>query len=248
MRYIGLFQAALIFALPSLLVILAQGCDWTGTWNTNYGTMDLQQYGNSVTGTYTYSEGHIKGTANGNQLVGSWTENSGTSGTFDFAIATDCNSFDGNWRTTTSGSWSGHWTGTRTSATSSPGSASSGTGTPTFSIEDLTGVWSCNDGGKYYIRQLGNAIWWYGEASTNPVKWSNVAKGTISGSTINLEWADVPKGIAAGNSGILVLNMVLGGCISPVAGAHGGTMCQVNALTTQSQTGGFGGSWWSKLI
>jgi hypothetical protein len=28
---------------------------------------------------------------------------------------------------------------------------------------DFTGVWSCDDGGTYYIEQIDNVIWWYGE-------------------------------------------------------------------------------------
>lgn len=69
---------------------------------------------------------------------------------------------------------------------------------------DLTGVWECDDGGIYYIRQLDNKIWWYGENNSNNPYFSNVAAGTISGHTISLEWADVPKG-ATMNSGTLVL-------------------------------------------
>lgn len=33
-----------------------------------------------------------------------------------------------------------------------------------FAQEDLTGVWSCDDGGTYFIRQVGNIVWWYGES------------------------------------------------------------------------------------
>jgi hypothetical protein len=29
--------------------------------------------------------------------------------------------------------------------------------------QDLTGIWQNNDGGTYYIRQLGDVIWWFGE-------------------------------------------------------------------------------------
>lgn len=93
---------------------------------------------------------------------------------------------------------------------------------------DLTGVWSCDDGGTYYIRQLGNIIWWYGEPSDSPGQWSNVAKGTISGNTINLDWADVPKGSTM-NNGILVLTIVSN-----------------DKLTATQQTGGFGGSTWTR--
>lgn len=46
---------------------------------------------------------------------------------------------------------------------------------------DLTGVWSCDDGGVYYIRQLGNIVWWDGEEDETNPGWANVARGTISG-------------------------------------------------------------------
>lgn len=97
-----------------------------------------------------------------------------------------------------------------------------------FAQGDLTGVWSCDDGGTYYIRQLGDTIWWYGEPSTNPGQWSNVAQGTISGNTINLDWVDVPKG-STSNNGILVLSIVSN-----------------DQLTATQKTGGFGGSTWTR--
>ena len=62
------------------------------------------------------------------------------------------------------------------------------------SVTDLTGVWKSGIGGTYYIQQIGDTIWWYGEAKDTNPSWSTVATGTIDGSTINLNWADVPKG------------------------------------------------------
>lgn len=49
-------------------------------------------------------------------------------------------------------------------------------------------------GGKYYIRQLGNEILWYGEENATSPSWSNVAHGVINGNIITVKWADVPKG------------------------------------------------------
>jgi len=69
---------------------------------------------------------------------------------------------------------------------------------------NLTGVWNCDDGGTYYIRQLGNVVWWDGDLS---LQWANVARGTISGRTLNLEYADVPEGKAIGY-GSLVLDII----------------------------------------
>ena len=60
---------------------------------------------------------------------------------------------------------------------------------------DLTGVYNSNDGGEYYVRQIGNTIFWYGEPADNPGGWSNVAYGHVDPKgVVMLEWADVPKG------------------------------------------------------
>jgi len=93
---------------------------------------------------------------------------------------------------------------------------------------DLTGVWSCDDGGTYYIRQLGNTIWWFGESSVNPGRWSNAAKGTIIRNEISLDWSDVPKGCNL-VSGVLALNVL-----------------SKDKLTATKKTGGFGGSTWTR--
>ncbi|BDA76349.1 hypothetical protein CAL7716_105150 (plasmid) [Calothrix sp. PCC 7716] len=68
---------------------------------------------------------------------------------------------------------------------------------PSFMVAQasgVTGAWNCNDGGVYFIRQVGNQIWWYGESSDGGKRWSNVFQGTITGNKIIGRWADVPKG------------------------------------------------------
>ncbi len=57
---------------------------------------------------------------------------------------------------------------------------------------DLTGVWRCNDNGTYYVRQLGNNVWWYGESSDG--QWSNIFHGALDGNWLEGFWLDVPKG------------------------------------------------------
>lgn len=93
---------------------------------------------------------------------------------------------------------------------------------------DLTGVWDCDDGGTYYIRQYGNTVWWFGEPSNKPGDWSNDARGAISEDTINLEWADVPKGRNLGE-GTLVLHIESN-----------------DRLTALQKTAGFAGSVWTR--
>lgn len=93
---------------------------------------------------------------------------------------------------------------------------------------DLTGVWTCDDGGKFYIRQIGNKIWWFGEDKAKNPTYSNVAYGTISGNTIKLKWADVPKGGII-QDGTLVIKVRSN-----------------NKLVAVEKTGGFGGNEWTR--
>lgn len=72
---------------------------------------------------------------------------------------------------------------------------------------DLTGDWKFDGGGDVYIRQIGDKVWWYGEAGPNQSEWSHVAYGTTAGRTIRLTWSDVPKG-ASMNNGTLQVEIV----------------------------------------
>jgi hypothetical protein len=62
---------------------------------------------------------------------------------------------------------------------------------------DLTGVWAGDDGGIYYLRQLGSSLWWNGmsDRAGSPSnlgnEWNNVGRGVINGLQIDVEWADV---------------------------------------------------------
>jgi hypothetical protein len=93
---------------------------------------------------------------------------------------------------------------------------------------DLTGAWSCNDGGTYYLRQLGSELWWYGEQSPSNPAWSNIAYGSVAGNRIELKWTDVPKGHIM-NNGMLQLEMTPDG-----------------KIVARNKTGGFGGSVWTR--
>jgi len=120
-------------------------------------------------------------------------------------------------------------------ATPGPGNIGTGDFGPSGTIPgstpaqiDLTGVWNCDDGGIYYLRQLGTTVWWYGERNPNTPSWSNVMRGTISGYMINAEWSDVPKGSVMSNG-----NLVL-------------QIASNKKLVAVSKTGGFGGSVWTR--
>jgi hypothetical protein len=92
---------------------------------------------------------------------------------------------------------------------------------------DLTGLYKCNDGGIYYVRQVDGQIWWYGRGAGNPPGFTNVFMGTIHGNTITGNWADVPLGLTR-SSGILELYVN-----SP------------NSFSKIMDTGGFAGSLWT---
>lgn len=85
-------------------------CSWTGVWDTDYDEMTLFQSGNQVSGSYEWDGGQLSGVVSGNTLAGTWTQLHGT-GTFDFTMSFDCNSFSG--KLIAGPSASGDWNGTR---------------------------------------------------------------------------------------------------------------------------------------
>jgi len=102
---------------------------------------------------------------------------------------------------------------------------------PGYAIADLTGIWTCNDGGTYYVRQIGNEVLWYGENDARHPRWSNVFHGNLSsrGNTLIGTWADVPKGRTSG-MGEMRIRIKADG----------------NIMESYHQTGGFGGSIWTR--
>jgi len=76
---------------------------------------------------------------------------------------------------------------------------------------DLTGTWSCDDGGTYYVRQIGDQVWWTGQSGEREPRgekkaFANVFHGTIHGNKITGSWVDDPKGEARG-AGALTLEI-----------------------------------------
>jgi hypothetical protein len=62
---------------------------------------------------------------------------------------------------------------------------------------DLTGDWKADNGDTIYIRQVDNAIWYFGESVAENENWTSVGYATLEGNTIKLNWTDVPKGNAS---------------------------------------------------
>lgn len=126
---------------------------------------------------------------------------------------------------------------------------------------NLTGAWAANDGGTYYVRQIGNAVWWLGLSADEGQTFANVFQGTLQSSPCHLihalrtspsaqrgtqplpvagqncslitgNWADIPLGQTS-NSGNLSVDA---------------NNDKFSILFDQlSETGGFGGTNWQKL-
>lgn len=63
-------------------------------------------------------------------------------------------------------------------------------------IGNLDGMWTDDGEGVYYLRQIGNKLYWFGQEDTpsgNP-GFAQIAEGTINGEKIAMTWWDVPKG------------------------------------------------------
>ena len=62
---------------------------------------------------------------------------------------------------------------------------------------NLTGIWKANNEWTYYIRNIGNDVWWLGISSNDDGKiFSNILKGQIhtNNKTITADWSDIPRG------------------------------------------------------
>jgi S-formylglutathione hydrolase FrmB len=74
----------------------------------------------------------------------------------------------------------------------------------------LTGDWAGDDGGVYYIRQVGDQVWWTGMSGREGPSdelgrdYANVGHGTLDGEIIRLDFADVPRGNVWGQGNLTV--------------------------------------------
>jgi hypothetical protein len=98
----------------------------------------------------------------------------------------------------------------------------------TLAVE-LTGDWRASTGENFYIRQVNNTVWCYGESIAKNENWTSIAYGALEGNTVKLDWADVPKGNAS-LMGTLMLNVT-----------------SDKELQVVDQTGGWGGKEWKQI-
>jgi hypothetical protein len=125
--------------------------------------------------------------------------------------------------------------GSTASASAGSGAIITGCNDDGADADDLTGVWNVDDGGLYYLRQMGDCVWWFGTSlreigEGNQDGFANVAVGRVFGDELRFDWADVPLGGILGG-GTLTLR------IEP----NGDRLVKV----TESGTG-FGGSTWTR--
>lgn len=104
----------------------------------------------------------------------------------------------------------------------------------------VTGVWVCDDGGTYYVRNVGRQVWWYGCSDRSAsFSFANVAYGRSEdsggGHFLRLRWADVPVG-QANIWGHLLLKVV-------PASTHG----RPSHMHAVESSGEFLGSHWTWL-
>ncbi len=66
--------------------------------------------------------------------------------------------------------------------------------TPVDGGVNLTGAWHSNDVGTYYMRQIGDTVWWLGMSRDQGRSFANVFRGTVGGGVIEGAWVDVPMG------------------------------------------------------
>src|ERR1043166_1001240 len=62
--------------------------------------------------------------------------------------------------------------------------------------KELNGYYEGDDGGAYFIRQIGEKVYWLGEDPNGG--WANILIGTVTGNKITAKFFDVPKGKTKG--------------------------------------------------
>jgi microsomal dipeptidase-like Zn-dependent dipeptidase len=95
--------------------------------------------------------------------------------------------------------------------------------------KELNGYYEGDNGGAYFIRQIGADVYWFGEDPNGA--WANVLMGTVSGDKITARFWDVPKGRTQG----------MGGMILQIQG-DGATLVKLSSTTP------FGTKSWKKTV
>ena len=101
--------------------------------------------------------------------------------------------------------------------------------------KNLTGKWFGNDGGTYFVRQIGNTVWWFGASKLQDgATFANVFKGELyfppsKPPYMYGYWRDVPLGNTRGEGTLVISIDPSGQKITKIGGSEN-----------------FGGSEWKK--
>jgi hypothetical protein len=112
-------------------------------------------------------------------------------------------------------------------------------------VINLTGTWAANDGGTYWIRQIGTCVWWTGfsgqpDTTTMGTNFSNVFLGSMAidsagKAQISGYWADVPRGATSNFGTIAVGSLRLDG------------LGRVSSFVKLRSVGGFSATVWKRV-
>jgi len=101
----------------------------------------------------------------------------------------------------------------------------------------LTGTCTANDGANYYLRQIGQTVWWAGLSTESlrgeddfqlGLSFTNVFRGTIQDNLLTGEWVYVPRGVILQSD---TLKLRIEG---------------PSQMRREDETGNFGGSLWTR--
>jgi len=158
---------------------------WAGTWQVtgSWGTMELVQNGNKLTGTYTHQNGQVSGTVSGTTFDGTWMQpGNNRSGDFQFTISSDRMSLDIKWRYAGETNWTTGDKGTRITPLPA-GTVTQYTSplTPYTGNQLYTGEWDVSGIGWGYmsLTQNGNKV-------SGAYNWMD---GQIAGTISNGVWS-----------------------------------------------------------
>lgn len=86
---------------------------------------------------------------------------------------------------------------------------------------DYGGNWIGDDGATYYVRHIGDEIYWFNEGGAEEPRRTSIFSGRVRGQMILGSWIDVPKGAASGR-GELHLTIRQDGNVFEVTRVTGG--------------------------
>ena len=110
------YVAGIVLAAALAMGVAAHAADFTGTWKTNRGTLQLAQEGNLVIGRFSgEARWRIEGTTSGNRLEFVWADPAGRRGRGVLVAYPGYCSFEGAWWPGSLVGHGGEWRGIKTS-------------------------------------------------------------------------------------------------------------------------------------